>query len=129
MVTDLAPVEAQTTCRAADSYSTSVINKIKNLVTSTHPNVVATGIALQLPVVATSKITLVTDSKVCTKALAAYNAVLGSRGTGPTTSTQVAVVKVGTNRFVVADPSQTGGEWIYQMVMDNRYALSKVSGG
>src|SRR5438876_117556 len=63
----------------------------------------ATRNAYKLPSVAASQVSVVTTSSTCNKAGAAYNGVV-AYGRTPTSRTLV-VIKVGSTRYVVLDPS------------------------
>lgn len=65
-------------------------------------------------------VTLVSDKTVCRKAEQVYTAAL--RGNGNTPSGAVYVLKIGTS-YVVRDPSQRGGQWYVEMVLDSQYRI------
>jgi hypothetical protein len=67
-----------------------------------------------------STVVLVTDKTICSKAVRAYNGVLGPNAQPPSGS--VYVIKVGTN-YIVRDPVQRGGEWAGDVVIDNRFRV------
>lgn len=119
---------AQATCRPVDQYSTYLANKLTTLMSDSDPTHGLSRGALQLPLVATNEISIVADSLICSRALSAYNAALGPRGTGSTASTKVTVVKVGNDRYVVFDPDQMAGEYIYQVTLDGNYQVLAVTG-
>jgi len=119
---------AQGACRPADEYSAYLVNKMTTLMSNAHPDDGASRNALHVPLVATNEISLVADSTICSSVLSAYNAALGPRGTGATASTQVTVVKVGNARYVVFDPGQKAGEYIYQMTLDGQYVVLTITG-
>ena len=119
---------AQAACRPADDHAEYLFNKLTTLMLNANPNDGESRNALQVPLVTTNEISLVTDSIICSSVLSAYNAALGPRGTGATASTQVTVVKVGNDRYVVFDPAQTAGEYVYQMTLNGQYGVLGING-
>lgn len=97
-----------------------------NSVTSTDPALVRERISDSLSAVSEREVVPVSDSATCKKALDAYNEALGSRGRGPTASTEVIVVRVWRDRYMVSDPGQRCGEWIYTMIMSGAFNVLRV---
>ena len=116
-------------CAAApDSLSLWRINTIRGLMHRTEPAIVATMNRLKIPVVSdTSSIVFVTDSKVCSKARAAFNARLTTIGATRPPATLVVVIKVG-NTYVVRDTFVSQDEWHYEMVMTKQYQVLSAYG-
>jgi hypothetical protein len=114
--------EAQTyTCLPDTTEKTQILrDHIVSLVTGTDSETVATRNAYQLPVVAASKVTVVTTSSVCRKAGAAYHAAVTPPGT-PQVSRTLVVIKVGTMRYVVLDPNERAGEFENHVVFDAKW--------
>jgi len=114
--------EAQTyTCLPDTAEKTQILrDDIVSLVTATDSETVATRSAYQLPAVAASKVTVVTTASVCRKAGAAYHAAVTPPGTPPIARTLV-VIKVGTTRYVVLDPTERAGEFENHIVFDSRW--------
>jgi hypothetical protein len=125
LVLGVAPA-AHPQCRQPDDFASFVVNMMAHLVTSTEPELMRSRTADSLTALPASEVALVTDASVCKRALIAYNRALGSRGTGPTASTTVIVVKVGSERYTVADPGQMCGEFIYGMMMNKEFDVLRV---
>lgn len=102
------------------------VTAYKNVVTSTDTGIVAVRQRQQLPAVAASQVTYVTDNAVCATVEQPYSAALA--GNGITPSLQVYVIKIGTV-YVVWDPVQRGGEFQTFMTVSSKYKiLAKRSG-
>jgi hypothetical protein len=92
-------------------------NTVVRLVTGTDSATVRTRNALQLPAVAASKVSVVTTGSACAKAGDAYHTAVTPAGTPPVSRTLV-VIKVGSNRYVVKDPSHRVGEFRNNIIFD-----------
>jgi hypothetical protein len=68
-----------------------------------------------------SDVALVTDSTTCGAALSAYNAHMSTKTGQPVAA--VFVVKAGTNRFAVLNPSVAVGEFIYCVIVDSTWTF------
>jgi hypothetical protein len=95
---------------------------VVRLVTGTDSASVTTRTRYQLPATTASKVTVVTSSTVCNKAGAAYHAAEVPAGT-PAISRTLAVVKVGTTRYVVIDPNERVGEYEVNIVFDSKWVM------
>jgi hypothetical protein len=82
--------------------------------------VVAARKSMQVPVVDTATIVVVTDDAVCSKLVTAFAAALPHRDPGP--SGKLYVVKVG-SVYYVRDPAIRNGEWPVEMVIDNNWKV------
>ena len=69
----------------------------------------------------TSDVALVTDSATCDTALSAYNAHMSTKAGQPVAG--VFVVKAGTDRFAVLNPSVAAGEFTYFVVFDSSWTF------
>jgi hypothetical protein len=122
----LAPgfLPAQSACRPADSTSAEVVGWVTGIVTGTDSVAVQQRQAMQLPSVSTSQISYVTDSRICSKMVAPYNANVGfqppASGPGEAPSNQLHVVKVGT-MYVVTDPALRAGAYHMFATIDKQY--------
>jgi hypothetical protein len=67
-----------------------------------------------------STVVLVTDRTACSKAMKAYNNVLGAGARPPSGS--VYVIKVG-SAYIVRDPVQQGGEFNADVVLDSGFKV------
>jgi hypothetical protein len=68
-----------------------------------------------------SDVALVTDSATCDAALSAYNAHMSTKTGQPVAA--VFVVKAGTNRFAVLNPSVAVGEFTYFVIFDSSWTF------
>ncbi len=103
-------------CLPADTISTSVINNLNQLLTSTEPTEVNLKNSLGLNNVSPSQLTLVTTGTDCTKARQAVDILFNT----PNSSRRMHVVKAGSKRFVVKDQN---GEALF--VFDNKWVHVK----
>lgn len=116
------PLMAQSVCRPADALSARTITRFQTLVTSTDSIEKASRDSLKLAATTAGSVKLVTDSRTCQNALAAFNV---SEQT-PAASRLVYVIQIG-KFYGVEDPTLTGGEyraihiynskWQYQSTM------------
>jgi hypothetical protein len=106
-------------CRPMDDRGKFMLNALKNLMVTTDGHVAASRDFERIPVVDSASVVLVTDTRICDKALKAYNTGIPKGAQG---STSVYVVKVGTV-YVVLDPTRMAGEWAVEMVMDSRFNI------
>ena len=91
---------------------------------SADPAVIASRNRAQIPFVGdTTKITWVTDGRICDKVRAAYASHLAANGATRSVGAQVFVVKVG-SAFVVQDTYvSTESEWAMELVMNKQYKV------
>jgi hypothetical protein len=123
MLAQSAAANAQT-CVGPDSASEFMLNTVKNLITNPDFYVVAERKSLQIPIVDTATVVVVTDEAVCSKLVTAFAAALPHRKDGP--SGRLYVLKVG-SVYYVRDPAIRSGEWPVEMVIDNNWkVLSQV---
>jgi hypothetical protein len=106
------------TCVGPDSASDFMLNTAKNLITDPDYHLVAARKSMQIPVVDTATVVVVTDEAVCSKLVAAFAAALPHRDPGP--SGRLYVIKVG-SVYYVRDPAIRAGEWPVEMVIDNKW--------
>lgn len=104
-------------CRPADDRSEFMLNTLKNMMVTTDGHVRASRDFEGIPAVDSADVVLVTDERICDKALRAYNEGVPSGVQG---STSVYVVQVG-DAYVVLDPTRMAGEWAIEMVMDSHF--------
>lgn len=106
------------TCVPADTILTPPFNDMKQLVVSTRPDDVAARQQLAIPTVDSSQVSVVNDTKVCDKVLAAFNPSLPA---GIPSATKLFVMKVGTVYIALYPESSTRTD-VYR-VMSNKYAI------
>lgn len=85
-----------------------LFDAVVSIVTGTTAQADSTRAAYNLPAVTASKVSIVTTSSLCAAAGAAYHTAVAAPGTPPVSRTLV-VIKIGTTRYVVSDPTETGG--------------------
>ena len=77
--------------------------------------------AYQLPTVAPSEVQIVKTESICRQAAQAYHkAVRGN--SAPQVPRSVAVIKVGTTRYLVLDPAEREGEFEVTVIFDSAFA-------
>ena len=112
--------QATSKCRPADGQSAALIYELKRYVTSQDPKVIAArDNYYHVPVVSTSQITLVTDERLCLKAIQAYAAF----PSGAYTPTRVYLIKMGTKNYVAFDPDVKAGEFSIVHVFDSKFLV------
>lgn len=107
---------AQSTCRASDAVSTTMLTDLRRLATSTDSVFVAQRTSANLPATAATNVNLVTNTTTCQKAATALNSIFVT----PNQPRQVYLFSFGSS-FVTADPAlpdSLGG-------VDARYVFSK----
>ncbi len=116
------PGSAQTyTCLPDTAEAADVLRDyVVRLVTGTDSETVAIRNRYGLPVVAASKVAVVNTASTCKKAGDAYHAAVTPSGT-PRVSRTLAVIKVGSTRYVVLDPNEKAGEFELHMVFDRNW--------
>lgn len=104
----LASAQAYTCLPDTATNAKVLFDAVVAIVTGTSTQADSTRMAYNLPAVTASKVSVVTTSSVCTQAGAAYHTAVAAPGTPPVSRTLV-VIKIGTTRYVVSDPTETGG--------------------
>jgi hypothetical protein len=106
-------------CRAADAQTANMLRYVQKLVTApaSDSEDVAKRQNYHLPAVAANQVTLVSTSKTCKNALAAYTPLLPAGTPAPTS---VYVVAAG-NVYVVWVPAADGTEWALSVVFDSHF--------
>lgn len=117
-------LQAQTyTCVDNTETALGLQEYIVRLVTATDTAIVSDRTLYQLPATSASTVVLVTKKNVCNSAAAAYHDVLHP-GEAPISRQQLVVIRVGSSRYVVADPTDLGpSEFVAVMVFDNNWNL------
>jgi hypothetical protein len=92
MLAQRAAANAQT-CVGPDSASEFMLNTAKNLITNRDFNAVRARKSMQILVVDTATVVIVTDEAVCAKLVTAFAAALPHRNPGP--SGRLYVIQVG----------------------------------
>lgn len=114
-----------TACRGPDSTSADIVREVVYYTTATDSTVGATRDSLRLPLAQAWQVVLVTDKSICAKAASAY--ARNVAGPASRLSGRVYVVKAGTMKYVVVDPtyyySDAAPNVRVTMVLDSRYKL------
>jgi hypothetical protein len=97
-----------------------MIKKWRRLMVNSDASVRAALSRNSVSQVDSSTVVLVTDKTTCSKAMKAYNSVLGAGAKPPSGS--VYVIKVGAV-YIVRDPVQYNGEYNGDVVLDNKFAV------
>lgn len=105
-------------CMPADSAMTMPLMDMKELVVSTRPADVASRQRLAIPATDSAQVTVVSDTKICDKVLAAFKPTLDSTIPAPT---RLFVMKVGTV-YVALYPESSEDTDIYR-VTSRQYAI------
>lgn len=79
----------------------------------------------QLSTGTASSVVIQKQKNLCTQAAQAYHVAVAAAGT-PQISRQVAVVKVGSNRYVVWDPTERFGEFGVYVVFDTTFTVINI---
>lgn len=107
-------------CRGADSTSAYFVSDLRELTSSTKVEDGWQRRDLKIPVVDSTTVTLVTDNKVCQKALATYNTTVAA---GQPAATRVYVVKVGTVYVALDSDRPSPRAERYTVMKSNNYQL------
>jgi hypothetical protein len=112
---------AQTySCEPATSPHTLALQDYVTRLTGADPALVQKRGAYQLPAVTASQIQVIKTKSTCQQAAQAYNkAVRGD--SAPQISRSVVVIKVGTNRYFVLDPTEREGEFEVTVIFDSEF--------
>lgn len=112
------PAGAQSlTCRPADNRLSTLVDNVKQILTSADSNMVALRNSLGLSAVSASQVSQVTSGPACSKLMGAMNQLAGT----PSANRSGYVVKVGNKGYFVVDPGATAGEHTPAYVFDNKY--------
>jgi hypothetical protein len=112
---------ATTICMPSDTFAVWMVANFQAVMTSTDTIKTQARVFMQLPVVAASQISYVTNDKTCNSAATAYNAALVGISTIPPSGT-VYVWQVRTD-YVVMDTVQRVGEWRRAMTLDRHFSV------
>ena len=105
-------------CRPLDDKGQATLNWVRFTATSTDSSAITSRANLKIPKVAASKVSYVTDTRICQQAVNAYSAAAGVLANGRS----VYLVKVGTI-YVIKDPTVKAGEWWYSMTADSKFKI------
>ncbi|HLQ23610.1 MAG TPA: hypothetical protein VK132_10410 [Gemmatimonadales bacterium] len=122
------PAQGQTSaCRPADAVSAGLVADLQRIASGTDSTNAGLRSLLQIPQVATSQVTYVTNKTTCNKALTPYNtathatdANTGAEVDPP--SGQLYVVQVGTV-YAVWDPVKMVGEYRSYVTLDSKFKV------
>lgn len=106
-------------CLAADAYSANLIAFVTSFLASSAPSDTALRTTLSLNNVNVTQVTLVTTTADCAKAAAALDGLAGKSNP----SRAVYLIKAGSKRYFVQDPTATAGEHRVLYVLDNKFRV------
>lgn len=103
------------------SHNTSLRSYLVRLVTAPPGTTLdSVRVRYQLPAGPASSVVIQKQKNLCTQAGQAYHLAITESGT-PQVPRQIAVVKVGSNRYVVWDPTERFGEFAVRIVFDGAF--------
>lgn len=105
-------------CRPLDGGGLATLNWARTTATSSDSTAISSRTRLKIPKVSASKVSYVTDTRMCQQAVNAYSAAAGV----PANGRSVYLVKVGTI-YVIKDPTVKAGEWWYSMTADSKFKI------
>lgn len=118
--TDLSP------CLPTSSGGAEILDHYQWVDTTTDKGHITWRQSIGLSAIPVSQIVLVSDTTVCRRAVTAYNSILAGDLLPP--SSAVNVLKYGSTRYVISDPSHRVGEWISEPVVDTAFAEIATAG-
>jgi hypothetical protein len=109
------------TCAASTSSAVAALHDYALRLTGGDPSLDRKRQSYRLPKVPASQVQIVKTKSVCQQAAQAYNkAVRGNAA--PRVSRSVAVIKIGTSRYLVTDPAELEGEFGVTVIFDASFA-------
>ena len=113
----------QSTCRASNAVSATMLTDLRRLATSTDSVFVAQRTGANLPATTASNVNLVSDKRKCEKAVTALNGIFAT----PNQTRQVYLFAFGSS-FVTADPAlpDSLGGLGARYVFSKQWALQRV---
>ena len=105
-------------CRPLDDGGQATLDWVRSTATGTDSSAITSRANLKIPQVAASKVSYVTDSRICQQAVSAYAAAAGV----PAAGRAVYLIKVGTV-YVIKDPTVFMGEWWYSVTADSKFKI------
>ena len=107
-----------TACYGPDAYSAAQITSLIAIAGATSPAGAQWRDSVYLPAVSASSISLVSDSTVCARGLAAFN----SAAHKDSAADKVYLFGVG-DMYVAANPHFPAGEWVEHFVFDSSFTF------
>jgi len=116
----LAPtLSVQSGCRAPDDTSARIVNYVRFLLTDTSRASARARDSLGITAIQPSQITLVTDTRTCSKIVTFFDHFEGVTRTGR----RVYAYSIGPTRVVTQDPNFKSGQWAPLMFLGRTYKL------
>jgi hypothetical protein len=106
------------TCLASDMHALRLRSFVRDLVTTTDSTHIALRNSLGLKAMDSTRVTLVSDNRICDKAATGINTALATPGL----VRSLYVVAAGT-MYAAQDPGHPAGEWWPTHTLDNKYKL------
>lgn len=106
------------TCRPSDAAAIRLRTYVRRLVTTTDSSSIVLRNKLGLKAMDSTRVSLVTDNRICDKAATGINTALATPGL----TRQLYVVAAGT-MYAAQDPGHPAGEWWPTHTLDNKYKV------
>ena len=118
----LAPVSTQSqstgACKKSDQTSSGLIVELRDWVTTSDPERIQDRDSVfKIPVVNPAEISVVTEERICRKAILGYSRLSGGRR-----PTSLYVIRMGKKHFAVYDPSDKAGDMMTVHIMNRKFA-------
>lgn len=107
-------------CLPASDYRTNMLLHYQFVDTTTNPRTSSRRTLLNLPAVPVAQVIAVDDSLLCRRAVTAYNFITAVDSLPPTTA--VNLIKYGSTRYIIGDPSHTAGEYRLEAIVDSSFS-------
>lgn len=109
--------QAPTACKKADDTTSGIIAELRNWVTTTDPERIQDRDSIfKVPVVNVSEISIVTDERICKRAIDGYSKLPG--GLRPAS---LYVIRMGPNYFAAHDPLDKAGDMMTVHIMNRQF--------
>lgn len=102
-------------CRTPDSQSDDMVSLYQYVATSSDADNTAWRTTAGLSGVSLNQVVLSADTTLCRRAINSYNAALSTQ------SSEVFLVKYGTTRYIIQDPTHTAGEYQLHLITDSAF--------
>jgi hypothetical protein len=112
-------------CLPPSAASANMLDTYQWADTTTDDGISAWRRSNGLPSISVSQISMVSDTTICRRAVVAFNTILKDKHT---LTPSVNLIKYGTTRYIIGDPSYTVGEWTYEVVADTSFHKVAIAG-
>jgi hypothetical protein len=94
--------------------------------TTSNPRISGERTWLNLPIVPVAQIMAVDDTVLCRRAVTAYNYIFAADSLPATIA--VYLLKYGSERYIIGDPSHNNGEYRMEAIVDPSFAKLAITG-